>query len=102
MPISIIINNIPLRDKTKWEFSLQEMYFNYNIKIQVAITIVITLNEIISCLLSQNDCHYNLSQWLNYNSPILNTSSFHGLLLSLNKLKWPPQQQTNLNESIVC
>ena len=40
---------------------LQEMYFNfhYTIIIQVDIAIVITLNKIRNCLLSQNDCHYN-------------------------------------------
>ena len=55
---------------------------------KMAITIVITLNKIRNYLLSQIDCHYNLSQWLNYNSPIQNTSSFLGLFLLL---KWPPQ-----------
>ena len=42
----------------------------------MAITIVITLKKIRNWLLFQNNFHYNLSQWLNYNSPILNTSSW--------------------------
>ena len=77
----------------KWQFPLQEMHFNfhYNIIKPMAITIVITLHKIRNYILSQTNCHFNLSQWLNYNSPILNTSSFLGLLHSLNKLKWPPQ-----------
>ena len=46
---------------------LQKMHFNFHYKIikRVVITIVITLNKIRNWLLFQNNCHYNLSKWLN-------------------------------------
>ena len=71
--------------------------FHYKMVKLVAISIFITINKRLGLPISQNNCHYNISQSPNYNSstlsPILNTSTLLVFFAFTRQAKMTTKQQ---------